>query len=433
MTNQVTTLRMGQKFKKTLAGDIPVDWDIRKVCDVCEISPSKIEVAQVSPDTIVSFIRMENVHENAGGISATKDVRLGDVVGGGYTYFKEGDLLFAKITPCMENGKIALAKALKNGIGFGSTEFHVLRVDPAKVSSEFLFYWISRESFREFASRHFRGTAGQQRVQRDFFDIAHIPVPPQREQKKIAEILSSVDDAIEKTNAVINRKQTLKNGLAQQLFTRGAHAHRKFKTTDIGCLPEGWDLRPCDQVCDMVTVGIVIQPARLYVETGVPCFRSLNIHEESISTDNLVFISPEANEAHEKSKLKAGDVVAVRTGYPGTACVIPDIYDGANCVDLIILRPGKSILGHFLSRFINSPEGRKQIERTQGGLAQQHFNIGEAAKMLVPLPTLPEQQQIVEVFQSIENQIQVQEQHCRRLECLKKGLMMQLLTGQIRV
>ncbi len=208
-----------KKFKKTPIGEIPEEWEIAPISGLCIINPSKTEIGHSENATKVSFIRMENIREDASGISEIQEGKLGNFINKGYTYFREGDLLFAKITPCMENGKVALARNLQGGIGFGSTEFHVLRPDPDEVSSQYLFYWISQKSFRELAARHFRGSAGQQRVQRDFFDDAFIPTPSLSEQKKIAEILTSVDLKIEKEEMACKILEEQKKALMQNLLS----------------------------------------------------------------------------------------------------------------------------------------------------------------------------------------------------------------------
>ncbi len=110
----------------------------------------------------------------------------------GYTYFANGDVLFAKITPCMENGKCALAYGLQNNTGFGSTEFHVIRAG-STVSSEWIYYFIRQETVRQEAKRHMTGSAGQQRVPASFVAKIEVPLPPLPEQQRIAGILSRAD------------------------------------------------------------------------------------------------------------------------------------------------------------------------------------------------------------------------------------------------
>ena len=182
-----------------------------------------------------------------------------------------------------------------------------------------------------------------------------------------------------------------------------------------------------------IVVGIVVKPAQLYCPNGVPVLRSTNVRESGVDLSDIVFMSEKSNQAHAKSILKAGDVVTVRTGAPGTTCVIPESLNGCNCVDIIISRPSDKVLPAFLALWINSPFGREQVSRVQAGLAQQHFNVGELQRLLVGLPKRPEQLQILDVMrQHVENVEAIQHEH-RKLCELKHGLAHDLLSGRVRV
>ena len=134
----------------------------------------------------VSFVPMAAVNEQLGTITHREERPIA-AVSKGYTAFEEGDVLFAKITPCMENGKVALARDLTNGIGRGSTEFHILRPSD-RVLGEYIYYFVRQPSFRAEAKRNFTGTAGQQRIPKEFLENTLIPFPPLDEQRRIAGI-----------------------------------------------------------------------------------------------------------------------------------------------------------------------------------------------------------------------------------------------------
>jgi len=134
---------------------------------------------------------MAAVAEQGGGIKQAETRPYGEVAKG-YTYFRENDVLFAKITPCMENGKITIARGLANGIGFGSTEFHVIRCGP-DVLPEWVFAFVSQPAFRAAAQESFTGTAGQQRVPADFVKNSAIPLPPLPEQHRLVRLLDEAD------------------------------------------------------------------------------------------------------------------------------------------------------------------------------------------------------------------------------------------------
>ena len=164
------------------------------LADVCEINPRLPRNHDLKDGTEVSFVPMAAVNAVAGEILDKQSRSFGEVKKG-YTHFRDGDVLFAKITPCMENGKAAVARELIGGFGFGSTEFHVLR-SKESVLPEWLYYFVRRESFRMEAKRNFTGTAGQQRVPATFLSTAEIPVPSLSEQRRIVDLLSRAEGIV---------------------------------------------------------------------------------------------------------------------------------------------------------------------------------------------------------------------------------------------
>lgn len=165
-----------------------------RLAEVCDINPRLPRTHALSDDDEVSFVPMAAVDEVSGAIRSAEVRRFAEVKKG-YTSFADGDVLFAKITPCMENGKAALAGDLVGGRGFGSTEFHVLRAGN-QVMPEWLRYFVRRETFRRDAKRNFTGTAGQQRVPTSFLQNALIPVPPRAEQQHIVDLLSRAEGIV---------------------------------------------------------------------------------------------------------------------------------------------------------------------------------------------------------------------------------------------
>lgn len=259
-------------------------------------------------------------------------------------------------------------------------------------------------------------------------------LPPPEEQRKIAGVLSLVQDAIAQQEQLITLTTELKKVLMHKLFTEGTHGEPQRKT-EIGFIPESWDLVRCSELCKIITVGVVVKPASYYVESGIPAFCSLNIREDRLVIDDLVYFSPEDNDGKlAKSKVYAGDVLIVRTGYPGTSCVIPEQYEGSNCIDIVIARPKTTISSYFLSRFFNSPAGKLQALSAKHGLAQQHLNVGAVKNVLVPTPpTLYEQNEIAKILGNIDNKLTFHESKKNLFADLFHTLLHQLMTAQIRV
>ena len=186
----------------------------------------------------------------------------------GYTYFGEGDVIFAKITPCMENGKVAITTRLKNGIGFGSTEFHVLR-PKEKLLNKFLFNYLIQSSYRNLAQRNMTGTAGQLRVPKRFIEESEIPLPPLPEQKKIVEkieeLFSGLDSGvaslkIAKEQIRLYRQSVLASAFSGKLLTPSAErlAHSEIlkaaepKVEYSNQLPDGWKWVRLGEAADII-------------------------------------------------------------------------------------------------------------------------------------------------------------------------------------
>jgi len=206
-----------------------------------------------------------------------------------------------------------------------------------------------------------------------------------------------------------------------------------YKQTDVGAIPEEWEVKPCSAIADRIMVGIVIRPAQYYVKQGIPAFRSANIREDGINDADLVYISERSNTLLAKSQVRAGDVLTVRTGYPGTTAVVTADVAGSNCIDILITRPSRGTSSEYLASWINSPFGKEQVLRNQGGMAQQHFNVGDLRELVVALPPLPEQRAIAEALSDVDELITSLDCLIAKKRDVKQGAMQQLLTGKTRL
>ena len=178
--------------------DMPDGWQVASLCMVTEVNP-KLGKSAGNDNSTVSFVPMPAVGAGTGTIDVSRTRSLQDVKKG-YKHFREGDVLFAKITPCMENGKMAIVTSLKHSLGFGSTEFHVLRPN-REISAQYIYYFVSSEQFRRDAQHNMTGAVGQRRVPAPYLADQSVPVPPAREQRrivaKIEELFSELDKGIE--------------------------------------------------------------------------------------------------------------------------------------------------------------------------------------------------------------------------------------------
>ena len=180
-----------------------VKGETRKLKDLCDaINPSKSEIKSISEDTLISFVEMASV-SNDGYIETKIDRPLSELKKGSYTYFAENDIIVAKITPCMENGKCAIAQNLTNGIGFGSSEFHVFRCNEM-VENRYLFAYLNRDSIRKQAVERMTGASGHRRVPIEFYEDLEIPVPSIEDQQEIVKQIETYEAAIAEAKAVMD-------------------------------------------------------------------------------------------------------------------------------------------------------------------------------------------------------------------------------------
>lgn len=248
-------------------------------------------------DTEVSFVPMAAVDERDGAIAERQSRPYREVMKG-YTPFREGDVLLAKITPCMENGKATIATELANGLGFGSTEFHVLRPGP-RVLSKWIFYFIRRQEFRMAAKASFTGTAGQQRVPVQFLQSIRIPVPPLSDQQRSVEILDAAED-LRKLRAESGRRTAdLVPALVHTYF--GELGDTRFPRHPLGNVA---------QVVSGVTKGRRLV-GRATVE--VPYLRVANVQDGRLDLSELKTIEALPEEVRTLS-LEKGDVLLTEGG-----------------------------------------------------------------------------------------------------------------------
>jgi len=216
-------------------------WELKPLNEVCQIRPPKREAKEVLDENdFVSFVPMKILGEDEKSFNAIEDKKLSEVTSS-YTYFKNNDVLLAKITPCFENGKLGIAKNLTNEIGFGSSEFIVYRALDS-LHPEYLYYFLSQESFRIVGKSQMTGAVGHKRIPKEFYERYKIPVPPLKEQKQIVSTLDKAFKQIDQAKA--NLEQNLHN--AKELFQ--SKLNEVFSQRG-----EGWVEKSFDEVCQITS------------------------------------------------------------------------------------------------------------------------------------------------------------------------------------
>lgn len=387
------------------------------VGEIAAINPKGPGSGTLSQDDLVDFLPMSDLSED--GTMAISAQRPYSEVAKGYTAFRGGDVLLAKITPCFENNKIGLADVATDW-AFGSTEFHVLR--PGKdVDSRYLLHFLRQDAIRMAGEKRMTGSGGQRRVPRSFLEELPIPLPPLAEQKRIAAILDQADALRRLRRRALDRLNTLGQAIFQDMFG------------DPISNPNGWPQATFGTACQRVTVGIVVRPASYYRDDGVPAIRGTNIKDDGLDLSDLVWFSEDDNRTTlKKTRIWAGDLVIVRSGRPGLAAVVPASLDGANAIDVLIATPDRrKAAPRFLRDLLNSPAGKRAILSESRGQVQQHFNVKSLSNASIAMPPL-------EVQLEYEKRLDGQEKVGARLkaahrsaESLFSSLQHRAFTGQL--
>ena len=379
-------------------------WPKIKLGDVCDIerggSPRPIDKFITENENGVNWIKIGDTTESMyitktaqkiipEGVNKSRFVEAGDFLLSNSMSFGRPYIL--KIDGCIHDGWL------------------VLRDKNACFDKHFLYYNLSSPvTYEKFKSMAVGGVVNN--LNTEMVKNLYIAFPPLEEQRRIASILDKVTDLITKRRTQLEKLDLLVKSRFVEMFG----TERDFSK---------WNIAKVEDVAE-VCVGVVIKPSQYYAEVGIKAFRSLNIGVMNVKNSDWVYFSEEGHLKNAKSTVHEGDILVVRSGAPGTACVVTKEYDGCNAVDIIIARPNsKKINSVFLAAFTNYPHGMNQIQKGTGGAAQQHFNVGQYKTMQIILPPLDLQNEFALYFHQTETTKSNIQKSLETLETLKKALM----------
>lgn len=207
-----------------------------------------------------------------------------------------------------------------------------------------------------------------------------------------------------------------------------------YKRSDVGFVPDSWEVARLEAIADRIMVGIASAATHAYRTSGVPLFRNQNIKAGFLNDRELLFVEHAYEETFHNKRLRAGDLLTARTGYPGVTCVVPAAYEAAQSFTTLITRPKRDVVdSRFLCHFVNSDIGQAFFDKSQIGGAQKNVNAGTLRGMPVPVPPLPEQQAIAAALSDVDALLGSVERLITKKRDLKNAAMRQLLTGQTRL
>ncbi|GCA78117.1 restriction endonuclease subunit S [Microcystis aeruginosa] len=380
--------------------------NIKKIKEVCDLRPQKREAKlKLSDEALVSFVPMNNLGILSKNLNLYQEKKLKDVYKG-YVYFAENDILLAKITPCFENGKLGIARNLKNGIGFGSSEYIVLR-SKGEIDPEYLFYFLSQEKFRAEGRQVLSGAVGQQRVPNEFVENYLVPVPPIEEQKRIVEILDKAFEGIAQAEA--NTRRNLIN--ARELFDsylNNIFRERGDEWIDekLGDISENLDSERIPVTKSKRTSGKV----PYYGASGI-----VDYVDDFIFDEELLLVSED------------GANLLART-YPIAFSISGKAWVNNHAH---VLKFNDISLQRFIEYFLNSIS----LERYVSGMAQPKLNQKALNSILIPIAPKEIREKVVNNLDSLKGNVNSLETiYQRKLEAiaeLKQSILEKAFTGQL--
>lgn len=418
-------------FKDTSIGEIPKDWEVKELNDIGTFQYGYTTSAK-NEDTGIKFLRITDIKEN--GTVDWDQVPFCSIGEKDYDKYelKEGDILFARIGATA--GKTSYMNLKVSGI-FAS---YLIRFQTKKeLNSKYVFYFTQS---RVYWSQAFRRREGQLKkgLNANTLSRLKIAIPhTYTEQQKIAEILSSVDDALSETREVITKTERLKQGLMQELLTKGI-GHKEFKrSNELGCeIPKDWDVVELGEI----TEEIYRYPTYYnieYCEKGVPEIRGELVKDDGeLETDlsKYRFISEETSKRFPRTILKEGDFVLSVRGTMGKVAIVPKFLHGANMTaNLMKLSLSCSrCYPLFFKQVFLSKLFQNKLSNVSSYTTIKTIQAPKLKSIKIPLPPLAEQQKIAEFLSSIDEKLEIERSEKERLERVKQGLMDILLTGKVR-
>ncbi|MDP8226562.1 MAG: restriction endonuclease subunit S [Candidatus Celaenobacter polaris] len=400
-------------------------WELKKLNEACLIRPPKKEAKELlSSDDLVSFVPMDTLGINTKFFKPTQEKKL-SAVSGSYTYFRNNDVLLAKITPCFENGKIGIAKNLKNGIGFGSSEFIVYR-SSQELLPECLYYFLNQESFRKTGHNLMTGAVGHKRIPKEFYEEWLIPIPPLSEQKQIVTILDEAFAAIDQAKA--NIEKNIEN--TRELFQN--KLNEIFSKND-----DSWELKKFREVC-----GFVRGPFGGSLKKN--CFKPNGnaVYEQQHAINNQFdkiryFVDDEKFEEMKRFQLFSGDLIMSCSGTMGKVAIVPDnIKRGIINQALLKLTPNNNLSAEYLRYWMGSNDFQESIAKhSQGAAIKNVASVKILKEIELPCPPLIEQKEIVtkldELNKYCDGLYKAYQQKLHNEEQLKKAILQNVFGGYL--
>lgn len=366
-------------------------WPMVKLADVCQVNPRLPKEYDETQD--VSFLAMASVSED--GILLNQETRVLSETKKGFTYFERADVIVAKITPCFENGKAAYLDSLQTQVGFGSTEFHVLRPDIKQLDGKYLFYLIWNQKFRFIAERSMSGSAGQKRVPASFLQNFEVPLPPLKEQKRITAILDKADAIRQKRQQAIALADDFLRSVFLDMFGDPVTNPKEWDIyplkNGITNITAGWSANGENHSCGDDEIGVLKISA---VTSGIFKPNENKVVSSSNIPSNKKLVFP-----------RKGDLLFSRANtreLVGATCIVDSDYDNVFLPDKlwVINLNSNELLPEYVHMLIQHPKFKECLTSQATGSSGSMLNISKAKfeGTLAPYPSLDVQHRFKDIF-----------------------------------
>ena len=398
MAHRVRREKIGESGEWNLSGERYIEasfehahFPVLAIGDVCEINPKKSELSDLPAETAVSFVPMKDLSENTISFLPKEQRLVGQVLNGAYTYFRDGDVLLAKVTPCFENGKAGVARNLMNGTGFGSSEYYVLRPSE-RILPELTYYFLSSPRFKEYAAPAMTGTGGLQRVPRATLEAFKIPLPPLAFQKEIV--------------AEISRYQKIIDG-ARQIV-------ENYRPRIV--MQPNWPLVPVSELFSTKSGTTPRRDNPAYFEGGhIPWVKTLDLNDGPIHRTDERVTDLALSETHLDILPKGTVLIAMYGGYNqiGRTGVLE--IEAVHNQAMTALLPTEKVEPYYLNAvFVSCREHWKTVANSTR--KDPNITKSDVVNFRLPLPDLETQRAIVAEIKAEQALVNANKQLIERFE-----------------
>ncbi|MBU4076585.1 MAG: restriction endonuclease subunit S [Euryarchaeota archaeon] len=421
----MTEVKIG--FKQTESAEIPEKWEMARLGDVVEELKNGFASGKRDENGIVQ-IRMNNVTTD-GRLIFNSYLKVPVPENLNYWLLKKGDLLFNNTNSIDLVGKSTIFNDTPFPCTFSNyftrIRFKKELVLPELILYHFLILW-GKNYFKSVAIRH----VGQSAVHTEYLLKLQIPLPPLPEQRRIAEVLGTVDSAIQKVGGAIEGTERLKKGLMQRLLTRGI-GHERFKESEVGRIPDEWEIVQVGDITDEHKQGFYT--SENYSEEGINLVRITDLQNPEISYLKMPKIKID-DELFKQFKVDVGDFLIARSGAIGRYGIVKSSIPCVFASYIIRFRFDSCRVDNlYFGKLFESFYISNELKKITQGATNKNINAYNIKKIKIPLPPLPEQRRIAEILSAADRKLELERRRKEKLERVKKGLMNELLTGKKRI